>query len=177
MVQFDSHAESRVQFFPTVRVAYTRAIGAYPVSSQEAWKRLLGWLDRREPRYAPNRGFGLAHDNPQTTAAHGLRYDACVIEPPVWHDKDCEVMSRGVVPGGLYAVRRHAGPFLEVGAIISDVRDVWMPKTGLVFDGTRPVVAIFHQDPRITPPEQQTSQVCLPVLSAGSGRTPAPGSV
>lgn len=172
MPHFDPHSGSRVLFFPTVHVAAVRSLGPYPQSSRSAWDRIFKWLDQRRQPYLPTVGYGLAYDNPQTSPAATLKYDACVPAPPEWLDSDKAFVERSTVQGGIFAVRRHTGPYDNIGTIISEVRDVWVPKSGLEIDHTRPVVSIFHDDPRTTPPEQQTAQVCLPVVALAPGRQP-----
>lgn len=146
-----------------VRVAYIRARGPYPVSAPEAWKKMLAWLDARGIRSEVTRGFGLAHDDPRTTAAEALRYDACVEIPMDMEGLASREFGMQTLPGGAYARRRYVGPHTGISRQFHDMRETWAPSRGLVLHAKRPFVEIYLDDPLRCAPEKLRTDLCIPV--------------
>lgn len=176
MPELQRHSDGRVLYIPSTPIAFVREVGPYGRSSSRAWKRMLAWLDERGHIETAGRGYGLAHDNPHVTDESRLRYDAGVPLPATWHESDSAYVSRGTLPGGIYAVRTLRGDYANASTIISEVRDIWMPKSGLVIDPGRPVLAVYFDDPRSTPSESQSAQICLPVQAVSSRGLPRGGT-
>jgi DNA gyrase inhibitor GyrI len=154
---------TRVKFIPPVKLAYLRVCGPYAQSSTAAWHAMIAWLEERKHQLRPVRGYGLAHDDPRNVPTGELRYDAAVRLPATWAAVDELTMRVCTFDGGSYAVRRYRGSYEDVGAAVSDAREKWLPNEGLFIDPARPVLSIFHDDPRTTPQHAQRTDICMPV--------------
>lgn len=142
------------------------SVGPYGETVPAAWDRVLEYLDSGMHFEMPDRGYGLTYDDPRSVAAERLRYVAGVNVASDWlPHRDCAAM-RIEFKGGSYSVFRHEGSFKEVGEVISKVRTMWVPRLGLRLDPAKPLLAIYHGDPRTVPPAQQVAEICLPVTMA-----------
>jgi AraC family transcriptional regulator len=152
------------RYIRPMTVLYARSMGPYEVSSREAWGRMNGWLDARQARSRVKQGYGYFRDNPRTTPAELLRYDACV---PVTFGLDPEPgagIGRQTLPGGAFAVHTHVGSYAEIGPLFSSLHNDIVPKRGLSLDYDRPFVTIFLNDPSITREMHRRTELCVPVL-------------
>lgn len=145
-------------------VVYARSTGGYQVSAKEAWERLGAWLTEHQVRRQVKRGFGLFHDNPQSTPLELLRYDACV-ELMTGLDADPAAgIGRQMLSGGTYAVHTHIGGYQRMGGLFSELHRAWVPKQGLAVDYDRPFMAIHLNDPMLTREVHRRTELCIPVL-------------
>lgn len=154
---------TRVKYLPPVKLASIRGTGLYARSSEIAWSGMFHWLESRGHMLRTGRGYGLMHDDPQTTLMDRMRYDACVRVPETWQACDEWFVKIITFKGGGYAVQRHVGPYSEVGRIVSTVRSHQLPLDGVFLDPNRPVLCIYHSNPRTVAPKLQTADVCLPI--------------
>ena len=141
--------KGKVVYLKPTWLAGVQSRGPYSEIVPAAWKTILDWLDSGMHYEMPDRGFGLTYDDPRTAPAEHLRYVAGVEVPATWRPQDASPVSRVEFRGGSYTIVKHHGPYTEVGDIISNYRDKWVPRLGLRLDGTRPVLAIYHSDIRI----------------------------
>ena len=149
---------------PPATVFYARAHGPYASSSREAWQVLDAWLDQNAARRRARFGFGILHDNPRTTAAELIRYDACV---PLLSCADLEpasTISRQTLPAGAWAVHTHVGAYDHMGDVIACLHSEAIPKRGLTVDYDRPFMAIYLNDPRVTREVHRRTELCIPVV-------------
>lgn len=143
---------------------YTRSMGPYSHSCEEAWTTLSRWLDRHGLRRRVKQAYGLFRDDPATTKASLLRFDACV---PMVADIDTEPtegVSRQTFGFGTYAVHTHVGPHEETGGLFSQLHRDIVPRRGLSVDHERPFVAIYLNDPLTTRAPYLRTELCVPVL-------------
>lgn len=157
--------EQNVIILPTCQLAYVRMTGPYPTSSVNAWQRVLEWLDARGHNVLVDAGFGLAIDDPRMTQADKLRYDAGVLVPSSWNDTDLAYVSLRKFCGGAYFKKRNVGCYQSLGRIVSEARDLLVPREGLIHDMARPVVTINYSYPSKTPPGEQIADICIPILA------------
>jgi AraC family transcriptional regulator len=153
-----------VVFLPPCALVFVRASGPYPTSSSAAWSTLLAWLSDAGHTAPDHVGFGLALDDPRTTPAEQLRYDACVKRPATFSDRDLGGVSLQHFQGGAYYRFLHTGAYGLLGRAVSDARNVLLPREGLVHDPQRAVLTLNYSYPDSTPPEEQRAEICLPVL-------------
>ena len=147
-----------------ITVVYTRSTGGYKAAAKDAWERLNAWLAKHQVRRQVKRGFGLFHDNPQTTPLELLRYDACV-ELATALNADPEAgIGRQTLSGGTYAVHIHVGAYEPMGELFSQLHRDWVPKQGLAVDYDRPFMAIHLNDPHMTREVHRRTELCIPVL-------------
>lgn len=151
-------------FIPPCELAFVRMTGPYPQSSVAAWQRLLDWLTARGHEAVDHVGFGLAIDDPRSIPAEELRYDACVKLPVTWDISDAGIVSVRNFRGGAYFKIRHVGPYTALGSVVSEARDILVPREGLIHDMSRPVLTMNYSYPAQTPPHEQVADVCIPVL-------------
>lgn len=152
------------QYLKPLSVVFARSMGPYSESSREAWRLMMGWIDRQQARSRVKLAHGLFRDNPKVTAPELLRYDACV---PVsfGFDADPEAgIGRQTLPGGAYAVHTHVGSYAEVGQVFSQMHHTIVPKRGLSVDYDRPFLAVYLNDPTITREVHRRTELCVPVI-------------
>ncbi|MEQ1711509.1 MAG: GyrI-like domain-containing protein [Hyphomicrobium sp.] len=153
---------TRMQFIPPMRLACIEARGPIVPASHAAWRGLLDWIERRGHNH-PGRGYGQAYrGGPMMLPGH-QRYAACIEVPSTWHPCDARYATITRSSGGAYATRRYVGPYSNIGGVVLEIREVWLPKSGVYIDPHRPLLTIFHDDPRNTMPEFQRADVCIPV--------------
>lgn len=157
--------DAKVRFLPPVKLAFVSVRGPYSRSVGEAWSHMFDWLEKRGHMESPGTGYGLAHDDPQTTLSSKIRYDAGVPIPATWRDGDEEFAHLRTFKGGSYTVQRYVGPYTNIGGMVSATRRELLPRTGLVLDKSRPLLCIYYSDPRLIGPAEQQTDVCLPVMT------------
>lgn len=153
-----------LRFIPPMKLAYLRATGPYTQSVGEAWRQMLAWLDGRGHIASTGRGYGLAYDDPKKTLSSRIRYDAAVQIPPTWDAVDEALVQVRTFAGGSYTMQRYICPYAQIGRIVSQTRRDVLPRSGLALDPSRPILCIHHSDPRVVGPEEQETDVCLPVM-------------
>lgn len=156
---------AKVRFIPPVRLAFMSVRGPYAKSVGEAWQQMFHWLDERGHMRSPGLGYGLAHDDPQTTLSSKIRYDAGVPVPETFREGDEAFVHVRTFRGGSYTSQRYVGPYDTVGKMISVTRRDVLPRSGLVLDRSRPILCIYYSDPRVVGPEAHETDVCLPVMA------------
>lgn len=162
---FQPASDARVRFIPPVKLAFMSVRGPYSRSVGEAWTQMFDWLDKRGHMKSPGIGYGLAHDDPQTTLSSKIRYDAGVPIPTTWTEDDGTFAQIRTFRGGSYTVQRYVGAYEAIGKMISQIRREVLPRSGLVLDKTRPLLCIYYSDPRHFGPGEQETDVCLPVIT------------
>lgn len=163
-MQSDFMLSGKVTFLKPAELAFVRVTGPYPVSSVAAWQVILDWLDKRGHEPIGHVGYGMALDDPRNVPSEELRYDACIIKPATWAPIDAETVRLKTFDGGAYLQVRHVGSYRELGLVVSEVRDVVIPREGLVQDGTRALITMNYSYPSKTPPGEQISDICIPVF-------------
>ena len=157
-------APTSVRFIPPMKLAFVRARGPYAQSVGKAWQQMFEWLDERGHMTCTVRGYGLAHDDPQKTLSSQIRYDAAVQIPQTWEAADETLVHLKTFTGGSYTTQRYVGPYAQAGRMISQTRRDVLPRNGLAFDPSRPILCIYHSDPRVVGPQGQETDVCLPIM-------------
>jgi len=150
--------------FQPVTVFYARGMGPYGQSAQHAWDAMASWLDQHQARKRVKQAFGLFRDNPKTTAADLVRYDACI---PVMLDADfppAPGIGRQTLPGGAYAVHTHVGSYDELGGLLSHLHSRIVPERALCVDYDRPFMTVHLNDPAVTREVHRRTEVCVPVV-------------
>jgi AraC family transcriptional regulator len=104
------------------------------------------------------RAIGVYYDDPDGVAAKDLRSDAgLVIGPEVPVDGDLRIVE---VPGGRHAVLHHRGPYAELNKAYRWLYREWLPRSGEQC-ADRPIFEEYLNNPRILPPEQWLTDICL----------------
>lgn len=151
------------------RLAYVRVTGPYAESAPRAWDRMLGWLDSNRLATSIERGYGMMRDDPGVVAPEQCRFDACVDLNPLFEERAVRELGAQILPGGTYVRTRLAGNARSLCSEVLGFYAKFNAPQGLRFDGRRPMVTIFLEDPRRYNAEDLRADVCIPV-SAEAGR-------
>jgi len=119
----------KIVTFPDTRVAVLEHRGAPELVNASA-RRFMEW--RKTSGLSPvasSDTFGIAHDDPETTAPEAFRFDICgSVDAPV-PDNPQGVVT-GLIPGGRCAVARHHGPQDRIGDCAYYLYREWLPESG-----------------------------------------------
>jgi AraC family transcriptional regulator len=146
-------------------VLFARSNGPYVTAARDAWKTMGRWLDARNARSMMRVSYGLFRDNPKTTAADILRYDACIPLVIGLEEDEGAGIQRQVLPGGAYAVHVHRGALEATGAVFSELYRNELPRRGLQLDEDRAFLATYLTDPTVTRTMHCRTELCVPGLS------------
>jgi AraC family transcriptional regulator len=128
----------RVVDFPATRVAYLRNVGPMGPTVGAFWREtVLPWLAANGLSDRPR--YGMAVDDPATTAPDKMRYDACVEVPDDFVATKPAAIA--VLPAGRFAVREFNG----TPATITDAWNEafrWLPSSAMQID-PRPCIEYY----------------------------------
>lgn len=151
--------EIEVQTIPDLTVGFLRHMGPYHEVG-DTWRSLMEWVGSKG-LLGRAKCFGVCHDDPQTTPAAELRYDACVDLTGLDVEVDGELKTQ-TLPGGRFAKTVHRGTYENLGETYDRFlgRELnaqgYQPKLG----GTREVYVNSCHD---TPPEDLITDVLAPI--------------
>lgn len=148
-----------------VYVMFVRTNGAYASSAQRAWQHVFDWLDESRLRQSVTVGYGLLHDNPKEVAVDSCRYDACIEIPESLQSNIPAQFSVQKLPGGAFARMRHSGETSDLSTTIAELRDKWIPDSGLWLDPARPMLETYRQDSLVVGASKLKVDVCIPVTA------------
>lgn len=158
-------SRAQVIYSKPLMLAAVQTKGPYSRSADEAWKQIFNWLDKLKPDPFPSVGYSLYYHDPRLVKESELRYAAGIPAPRNWQAS----RNDGVFPlqfaGGTFMKRTVVGPYTNLGRVMSELRNQWIPENGLVLDQSQPAVSIHHSDQRFVDPAKQTADVCLPVFA------------
>jgi len=140
-----------VRIEPAVQVAGLRHVGGW-AGVGAVFEQLVAIA--REAGLE-HRLYGLCPDDPDVTPEALLRFDACVAlgdhaapHPLVPHE----------IPAGRYAIAVHRGPYTTLSETYLRLIGRWLPHTDYTLSD-EPVVEVYLDDARVTPPEQVRTEV------------------
>jgi AraC family transcriptional regulator len=144
-----------------VKVAYLRYTGPFGEPLGKFWRNTVSpWLADHDLIDCPR--YGVALDNPMSTAPDKCRYDACVELP---HGLALPDAAETTIAGGRYAVTHFKGTSAEIGAAWGAFVGGCAAR-GVPMDKTRPP---FEHYPRGASFEPKTGvftcELCLPAGS------------
>jgi AraC family transcriptional regulator len=147
-----------VRHEPAVPVLALRTLGSYAAVGQ-GFAALMGAAARSGLLAGPPRLYGLCHDDPDITAEHQLRFDACLaVLPGTPAAGDVAALTPREVPAGRYAVALHRGPYTTLSQTYLALIGRWLPATTHALCD-EPVVEVYLDDPGVTAPEQLRTEV------------------
>jgi AraC family transcriptional regulator len=146
----------------SVRVAYLRYTGPYGDPVGRFWRITVApWLADHGLIDCPR--YGVAIDDPMTTAPESCRYDACVELPAGLSLPDAPETQ---VAGGRYAIRPFKGTGAGIGAAWGHFLQECGANPAFALDDSRPP---FEHYPRGAAYDARTGQfaceLCLPTRS------------
>ncbi|MEZ5357833.1 MAG: GyrI-like domain-containing protein [Candidatus Zixiibacteriota bacterium] len=120
--------ELQIKHLEPMRVACIRHIGPYQECTK-AWEALFKWATEKKIDPKTTHWIGASYDDPETTPAEKLRYDACVVvSGDIQADDTVEIKN---FPGGKYAYAVHKGPYRNMGQTFKAIFTEGFPKAGL----------------------------------------------
>jgi AraC family transcriptional regulator len=147
----------RIEKFPPRRVAYMRHIGPY-MEVGPTFQKFMAWAGAHG-LFGPNTlVLGIGHDNPATTPAEKLRYDACVtVDDNFKPEGEVGVQT---LAGGEYGVARLRGSYEELALVYHYLFEIWLPTSGRVM-APAPPFEIYVNSPAMVPEEDLLTDVCV----------------
>ena len=148
-----------VKEMPPLRLVFLRHVGPYSEVGA-TWGRLMMWAGTRGLLGPGMRTIGNVHDDPDVTPPGKVRYDAAVaVSQPVAPEGDFGVLD---LPGGLYAVVIHQGPYEGLGKAYQRLYGGWLPKSGYRLRDAPPYEEYLNS-PMNTRPEDLRTALHLPL--------------
>ena len=152
--------EVKVEQMKAVRALYVRRMGPYARSAGEAWDALCRWAGPRGLLGPQTMMFGVSYDDPETSPAAQLRYDACIsVGPQVQPEGEVCLMT---LPAGRVAKARYEGPGAGIAGAYKEFYGQWLPSSGYVPAEGAPF-EVYVQDPK---DDHFVLDICVPVVPA-----------
>jgi AraC family transcriptional regulator len=149
----------RLEHCKPIRVAFVRHVGPYHECGA-AWEKLCKFAAERGWFSPAMRRIGIGHDFPEVTEPDKIRYDACLTV-------DDQFQATGEVgvqeiPGGLYAIVTHRGPYERLEETYHRLYQEWVPTSGRELRSF-PCLEVYHNDPGTTRPEDLLTDIYVPL--------------
>jgi AraC family transcriptional regulator len=125
-----------------------------------AWGALLAWAGPRGLLGPGTPLIGIGHDDPATTPAERIRYDAS--HPVPAGTAPGPGLGLRPLPAGLHAVAIHTGPLDGLDRTYAAIAGRWLPDHGWRLR-EEPCSDLHIDDPRTTSPDRLRTEVRLPV--------------
>lgn len=150
-----SEREVSIREIEPMRVVALRHWGEY-ISVSSSFSKLVEAGRRAGHFVGSPRLLGCYHDDPDITPLDQLRSDVCYVI-----DAEVEVageFTHATVPGGVYAVLIHRGPYELLSTTYLELIGRWLPSSGYELC-PESVVEVYLNDPKLTPPEALRTEV------------------
>jgi AraC family transcriptional regulator len=126
-----------------VVVACLRYTGPFGPAIGEFWRDCVQpWLAANNLKKVET--YGVARDDPATTPAEKLRYDACVEVPAKFQGTGLYHLT--LLPGGTYAVAQFHGTGAEIGPAWGALMQQDLPASGFRLDMSRSPFEHYPKD-------------------------------
>ena len=86
---------------------------------------------------------------------------------PEFEDRAIRDLGITTLPGGAYACRRLSGSYDRMHSVVANVYSEFQALPGLGFDGNRPVVSIYVDNPNRYAENELRADICVPVMVVG----------
>jgi len=160
---FEISATKIIPFRP-VHLAFRRHVGPYESVPESLFDDLEEWAARRGLQ-GPPVWMGIGHDAPGATAPERLRFDAALVVPGPFAAEGA--IGHQVLPGGLFAVTTHVGPYETLPAAYGAIFPRLMTLPGHQLVGL-PAVEIYHATRVNVRHRLNHTDLCLPVVPRGA---------
>lgn len=143
---------------PTMNVIFLRHIGPYEESG-ETWENLYSWANSKGLINENTNYLGLCYDDPKTTPAEELRYDACItVAQEVETEGDIEFKT---IEENAYAKAVNKGSYAKLYDVYIEIYENWARETGKSLGV--PSIEVYKNDPRTTPEDELITEVYVPI--------------
>jgi len=121
--------EVRIVDFPTTKVAVIEHRGP-PELVNESVSKFIDWRwNTGLSPIATSNSYGVAYDNPETTAPEKFRFDICGTVSDDVPENDYGIVTKAI-EGGRCATVRHHGSHARIGESIYPLYREWLPNSG-----------------------------------------------
>lgn len=134
------HMTVTIVNFPETKVGALEHRGA-PDLINHSLSTFIQW--RKESGLSPkktSRNYGIAYDDPKTTAPEKFRFDLCGTVEANVPENDQQVITK-IIPQGRCAVVRYHGSLDHIGSKVCSLYSDWLPKSG---EELRDFPCFFH---------------------------------
>ncbi|HEV2474612.1 MAG TPA: GyrI-like domain-containing protein, partial [Chthonomonadales bacterium] len=142
----DAEMEVAVRAEPARRTAALRHTGPY-YQIGPRFAELICWLQERNAPFSEC--LAVWHDDPELTPIVELRSDACAVVPPDFDIENGPVREL-VIPGGLFAVTTHIGPYSGLQGAWERLCGKWLPASGYRLS-SQTSFEVYRNDCGVTP--------------------------
>jgi AraC family transcriptional regulator len=156
----DETVEVRLENCEPMRVAFIRHVGPYRECGA-AWEKLCKFAAERGWFSPEIRRIGIGHDFPDVTEPDKIRYDACLTVDDQF--KATGEVGVQEIPGGLYAIVTHRGPYEKFEETYHRLFREWVPTCGHELRSF-PCFELYHNDPGTTRPEDLVTDIYVPLV-------------
>lgn len=155
----DQKIPVEIKQFAPVTVAAVRYVGPYK-DCEVAFTTLFEWATEQGLLTEPRQVIGISYDDPGTTPAQKLRYDAC-IEVSATQNTSGEI-NKLTIDGGRYACCIHKGSYQKLSETYVAVMGEWLPDSGEELRD-QPPLEVFLNSPSETPEDELLTELRIPL--------------
>ncbi|ABC24143.1 AraC family transcriptional regulator [Rhodospirillum rubrum] len=154
-----------VRPLPAMIFASLRHIGPYGEAG-ETFRKITDWAVSEGVMTPETQILGLSYDDPKTTPAEILRYDACVtLKTPVALPPGMQLMA---LPACSWVMMTHKGPYETMGETFTKLYAALAEHPTLVPIATG-AIEIYVNDPATTAPADLITELGVAVLEGADG--------
>lgn len=152
--------KTEIKLMPSFHVAYLSYLYGYNRKIEKLFDRLSRWAGPRGLLTDDARFIGIAPDNPKMTGADKCRHYACMTVPAyIVPEQEIGVTD---IPAARCVVARFEGVQREVALAYDELFGKFMPENGYQ-PADLPAYEIYYNDPKKTPGNKFTLDLCVPV--------------
>ncbi len=159
--------EPKIVKFEPLEVLCVRKRGDYTQSAKEAWSVLMKFAYTQKIKYKKNlmgkdaEMFGIGYDDPNTTPAENLRYDACISYDDKSVTPEGEIVVK-TIKGGKHLYYLHKGAYDGLKAVYDDLMR-YVIDHELTLADRPPFERYLNRDPRRTKPQNLKTEIYIPI--------------
>ncbi len=125
----------QVENFSGLNILVCSKQGPYRKASDDAWEIMLAFATNNHINRARKHYYSIPYDNPQTTPAEQIRYDAC-LQAPLGIREQGEVKHK-MVSGGNYITFTYQSTASYKFEIFEKIHSEWIPEFKDSYDSSR----------------------------------------
>jgi AraC family transcriptional regulator len=142
-------------------VLFIRKIGDYQVASGEAFAALQQYLQDSGLFPFVKSYYSMGLDARQIVARANCRFDACVsLTKPV---QPCGAVGQKILPGGLFALFIHQGPYGGIEETLVNIFQHWYPTSKVQLDNFDPICELINMNDLTVPNDKRITKLYIPI--------------